>query len=50
MDIQDLNIQIGLATNPGIIKMYTKLEDASTSHLAAFNKNLIGCATSEIAE
>ena len=51
MDIDDLEEQIGLATNQGIIKLYTNLKDASTSHLAAFNKNLIGCVTaSEIAE
>lgn len=43
MDIDDLEEQIELATNPGIIKMYTNLKVASISHLAAFNKNLIGC-------
>jgi len=42
-DIADLEEQIELATNPGIIKMYTNLKDASFTHLAAFNKNLIGC-------
>jgi len=48
-DIADLEEQLELATNPGIINMYTNLKDASTSHLAAFNKNLIGCIA-EIAE
>ena len=45
MDIADLEEQIELAANPGIIKMYTYLKDASISHLAAFNKNLIGCVS-----
>lgn len=45
MDIADLEEQIELAGNPGIIKMYTYLKDASISHLAAFNKNLIGCVS-----
>ena len=42
LDIADLEEQLELATNPGIINMYTNLKDASTSHLAAFNKNLNG--------
>lgn len=51
MDIIDLEEQIELASNPGIIKMYTDLRDGSISHLAAFNKNLIvSISASEIAE
>ena len=50
LDIADLEEQLELATNPGIINMYTNLKNASTSHLAAFNKNLIGCSSAEIAE
>ena len=50
LDIADLEAQLELATNPGIINMYTNLKNASTSHLAAFNKNLIGCSIAEIAE
>jgi len=43
MDIADLDEQLVVASNPGIIKLYTNLKDGSISHLAAFNKNLIGC-------
>jgi len=51
LDIADLEAQLELATNSGIIKLYTNLKNASTSHLAAFNKNLIGSIrTAEIAE
>lgn len=43
LDIADLEAQLAYVTNPGIIKLYTNLKAGSTSHLAAFNKNLIGC-------
>jgi hypothetical protein len=44
LDIADLEGQLtNVVTNPGIINLYTNLKSASTNHLAAFNKNLIGC-------
>lgn len=43
LDIADLEAQLAVVTNPGVIKLYTNLKAGSTSHLAAFNKNLIGC-------
>lgn len=43
LDIADLEAQLAFATNPGIIRLYTNLKAGSTNHLAAFNKNLIGC-------
>ncbi|MFZ1518261.1 MAG: DUF2202 domain-containing protein [Ignavibacteriaceae bacterium] len=43
LDIADLEAQLAFATNPGIIRLYTNLKARSTNHLAAFNKNLIGC-------
>ena len=44
LDIADLENQLtNVVTNPGIINLYTNLKNASVSHLAAFNKNLIGC-------
>lgn len=43
LDIADLEAQLATVTNPGIIKLYTNLKAGSTNHLAAFNKNLIGC-------
>ena len=44
LDIADLENQLtNVVTNPGIINLYTNLKNASDSHLAAFNKNLIGC-------
>ena len=47
MDIADLEYQLtNVVTNPGITNLYTNLKAASTSHLAAFNKNLIGCIIS----
>jgi hypothetical protein len=45
LDIADLEAQLGFVTNPGIIRLYTNLKAGSTNHLAAFNKNLIGCIT-----
>ena len=52
LDIADLDYQLtSVVTNPGITRLYTNLKAGSVSHLAAFNKNLIGCITaSEIAE
>lgn len=45
-DIADLEDQLAnVVTNPGIINLYTNLKNASTNHLAAFNKNIIGCTT-----
>jgi hypothetical protein len=43
LDIADLEAQLAFVTNPGIIKLYSNLKAGSVSHLAAFNKNLIGC-------
>jgi hypothetical protein len=43
LDIADLEDQLVFVTNPGIINLYTNLKAGSVSHLAAFNKNLIGC-------
>ena len=44
LDIADLEDQLtNVVTNPGIIRLYTNLKAGSVSHLAAFNKNLIGC-------
>ncbi|HCY75194.1 MAG TPA: ferritin [Ignavibacteriales bacterium] len=44
LDIADLENQLAnVVTNPGIINLYTNLKNASVNHLAAFNKNLIGC-------
>ena len=44
LDIADLEYQLtNVVTNPGIINLYTNLKNASVSHLAAFNKNLVGC-------
>lgn len=51
MDIADLEYQLtNVVTNPGITNLYTNLKAASTSHLAAFNKNLIGCIISVATE
>jgi len=53
LDIADLEELLDSAntSNPGIIKLYTNLKNGSISHLAAFNKNLIGSITAaEIAE
>lgn len=51
MDIADLDYQLtNVVTNPGITNLYTNLKAASTSHLAAFNKNLIGCIISVATE
>jgi hypothetical protein len=46
LDIADLDEQLTSVTNPGIINLYTNLKAGSLSHLAAFNKNLIGCVRS----
>lgn len=46
LDIADLDEQLTSVTNPGIINLYTNLKAGSVSHLAAFNKNLIGCVSS----
>jgi hypothetical protein len=44
LDIADLENQLtNVVTNPGIIRLYTNLKAGSVSHLAAFNRNLIGC-------
>lgn len=44
LDIADLEYQLtNFFANPGIINLYTNLKNASFSHLAAINKNLIGC-------
>ncbi|NWF49624.1 MAG: DUF2202 domain-containing protein [Ignavibacteriaceae bacterium] len=44
LDIADLDYQLtNVVTNPGIIKLYTNLKAGSVSHLAAFNRNLVGC-------
>jgi hypothetical protein len=44
LDIADLDYQLtNVVTNPGIIRLYTNLKTGSVSHLAAFNRNLIGC-------
>ena len=44
LDIADLDNQLtNVVTNPGIIRLYTNLKAGSVSHLAAFNRNLIGC-------
>ena len=45
LDIADLEAQLAFVTNPGLINIYTNLKAGSVSHLAAFNKNLIGCIT-----
>lgn len=45
LDISDLEAQLAFVTNPGIINIYTNLKTGSINHLAAFNKNLIGCIT-----
>ena len=45
LDIADLEEQLELANNPGIINVYTNLKNASSSHLAAFNKILNGGIT-----
>lgn len=46
LDIADLENQLtNVVTNPGIIRLYTNLKAGSVSHLAAFNKNLVGCIT-----
>lgn len=45
LDIADLEAQLAFVTNPGIINLYTNLKAGSISHLAAFNKNLVGCIT-----
>ena len=50
LDIADLEAQLATVTNPGIIRLYTNLKAGSTSHLAAFNKNLIGCIRSNDTE
>ncbi len=51
MDIADLDYQLSnVVTNTGITNLYTNLKAASTSHLAAFNKNLIGCIISVATE
>jgi hypothetical protein len=44
LDIADLEYQLtNVVTNPGIIRLYSNLKAGSVSHLAAFNRNLIGC-------
>lgn len=44
LDIADLDNQLtNVVTNPGIIRLYTNLKAGSVNHLAAFNRNLIGC-------
>lgn len=43
LDIADLDEQLAFVTNPGIINLYTNLRAGSVSHLAAFNRNLVGC-------
>jgi len=44
LDIADLDDQLtNVVTNPGIIRLYTNLKAGSVSHLAAFNRNLVGC-------
>ncbi len=44
LDIADLEDQLtNVVTNPDIIRLYTSLKAGSVNHLAAFNKNLIGC-------
>ena len=44
LDIADLEDQLtNVVTNPGIVRLYTNLKAGSVSHLAAFNRNLIGC-------
>lgn len=45
LDIADLEAQLAFVTNPGITNLYTNLKAGSVSHLAAFNKNLVGCVT-----
>jgi hypothetical protein len=45
LDIADLETQLAVVVNPGIINLYTNLKAGSVSHLAAFNKNLVGCIT-----
>jgi hypothetical protein len=51
LDIADLEDQLtNVVTNPGIIRLYTNLKAGSVSHLAAFNKNLIGCVRSLASE
>ncbi len=51
LDIADLDNQLtNVVTNPGIIRLYTNLKAGSVSHLAAFNKNLIGCIRSLASE
>lgn len=47
LDITDLDYQLTtVVTNSGITNLYTNLKAGSVSHLAAFNKNLIGCTIS----
>jgi hypothetical protein len=43
LDIADLEAQLAVVTNPGIINLYTNLKAGSISHLAAFERNLVGC-------
>ncbi|MBK7228139.1 MAG: DUF2202 domain-containing protein [Ignavibacteriales bacterium] len=43
LDIADLEAQLAFVTNPGIVNLYTNLKAGSVSHLAAFERNLIGC-------
>lgn len=51
LDIVDLEDQLtNVVTNPGIIRLYTNLKAGSVSHLAAYNKNLIGCIRSLASE
>jgi len=45
LDIADLDAQLAVLTNPGVINLYTNLRAGSVSHLAAFNKNLSGCVS-----
>jgi len=43
LDIADLEAQLAFVTNPGIVNLYTNLKAGSVSHLAAFERNLVGC-------
>jgi len=44
LDIKDLEEQLTIVVDsPDIIRLYTNLKAGSVSHLAAFNRNVIGC-------
>lgn len=50
LDIADLDAQLAVVTNPGLINLYSNLKAGSVSHLSAFNKNLSVCINAAITE